>query len=92
MTTIAPKSFECPSQHLETLLTSEWYKCLSKIFSNIIVVTYDFYKQKSIMPILFPITTGSISSPMGLGSDSTPVEISIKNNKMYLADSMQFSL
>lgn len=85
-------SWNAPEQHLEMLLTSEWYRALSKIFSNIIIATNDFYKQKEILPLLFPITTGSVSSPMGLGSDSTPVEISIKGNKVYLADSMQFSL
>lgn len=29
---------------------------------------------------------------MGLGSDSSPVEVEIKNHKVFLADSMQFSL
>ncbi len=42
--------------------------------------------------MMFPITTGSISSPMGLGSDSVPVAVNIRGNKVYLADSMQFSL
>ena len=92
MSVVAPKSFEQPPKHLGALLTSEWYGALSKIFSNIIIATNDFYKQKEISPLLFPITTGSVSSPMGLGSDSTPVEIIIKGNKVYLADSMQFSL
>lgn len=39
-----------------------------------------------------PITTGSISSPMGLGSDSSPVQIEIDGKVTYLADSMQFIL
>lgn len=92
MSVVSPKSFEQPSQHLEVLLTSGWYRALSKVFSNIIIATNDFYKHKEILPLLFPITTGSVSSPMGLGSDSTPVDITIKGNKVYLADSMQFSL
>lgn len=39
-----------------------------------------------------PITTGSISSPMGLGSDSIPVKIQLGGRDTYLADSMQFAL
>ncbi|MDR0727098.1 MAG: hypothetical protein LBF37_03485, partial [Rickettsiales bacterium] len=54
--------------------------------------THDFYKSRNISPTLFPITTGSISSPMGMGSDSIPVSVEIKGNKIYLADSMQFCL
>src|SRR5262249_40632373 len=39
-----------------------------------------------------PITTHSISSPMGLGSDSSPVEVNLFGVPTYLADSMQFLL
>ena len=41
---------------------------------------------------LFPITTSSISSPLGLGSDSLPVEIDLFGVNTFLADSMQFLL
>ncbi|MBO7066749.1 MAG: asparaginase [Alphaproteobacteria bacterium] len=85
-------SWKNPEQHLEKLLTTPWYHALNKVFSNILSLTHDFYKTEKITPTIFPITTGSISSPFGLGSDSLPVKINIKNNEMYLADSMQFSL
>lgn len=39
-----------------------------------------------------PVTTTSISSPMGLGSDSEPVDAIINGHKVYLADSLQFLL
>ena len=39
-----------------------------------------------------PVTTGSISSPMGRGSDSLPVKINLEGVNTYLADSMQFLL
>lgn len=40
--------------------------------------------------ILLPVTTGAISSPMGLDSDSLPVHIDLFDEKTYLADSMHF--
>ena len=39
-----------------------------------------------------PVTTGSISSPMGRGSDSLTVRINLEGIDTYLADSMQFLL
>lgn len=80
------------NNHLEELFKNSWYQVLLNTFSSIILYTHDFYKEKKINPVLFPITTGSISSPMGEGSDSLPVKVNIKGQDMYLADSMQFSL
>lgn len=52
----------------------------------------NFYKTKNIHWLSAPVTTGSISSPMGLGSDSLPVKINLDGNDVYLSDSMQFLL
>ncbi|XP_062295321.1 uncharacterized protein LOC134000030 [Scomber scombrus] len=41
---------------------------------------------------LTPLTTDTISSPMGLGSDSEPVSVNLLGQDIYLADSMQFVL
>ncbi len=88
----APSSWENPENHLKTLLSNPWYTVLNKVFSQILTSTHDFYYKEGIEPTVFPITTGSVSSPMGLGSDSSPVAVEIKNHKVFLADSMQFSL
>lgn len=88
----APASWTKPAGHLKTLLSDPWYRVLNKVFSQILTSTHDFYNKEGIEPTVFPITTGSVSSPMGLGSDSSPVEVEIKNHKVFLADSMQFSL
>ncbi len=69
-----------------------WYLFLAELYNIIYESTTDFYKKNQIKTLLFPTTTSSVSSPMGLGSDSTPVEIIMNNNKTYLADSMQFLL
>jgi len=51
-----------------------------------------FYRSEGMLSVFAPVTTGSISSPMGLGSDSVPVQAEIAGRPVYLADSMQFSL
>jgi aspartyl/asparaginyl-tRNA synthetase len=89
-----PSSHLNPEQHVKTLLTHPWYEVVNKLFSEILRLTHDFYCSEDISPTIFPITTGSVSSPMGLGSDSLPVKATIKHTGLdvYLADSMQFSL
>jgi asparaginyl-tRNA synthetase len=87
-----PSSHLNPQQHLTELLGHDWYKIVYTIFSKTIKFTHEFFDEKGLDPTLFPITTGSISSPMGKGSDSVPVKTKIKGLPVYLADSMQFSL
>ncbi|MET4549542.1 amino acid--tRNA ligase-related protein [Lactococcus lactis] len=75
------------------VLTSNWYHCMFQCYSDIVFATFKFYSEKEeFAAATLPVTTGSISSPMGLGSDSLPVEIKLFNQKTYLADSMQFLL
>jgi asparaginyl-tRNA synthetase len=54
--------------------------------------TTDFWSRRGARTMHLPITTNSISSPLGLGSDSLPVEIDLFGERTYLADSMQFML
>lgn len=54
--------------------------------------TLDFWRSEGALNMHLPITTSSISSPMGLGSDSLPVKIDLFGVPTYLADSMQFML
>lgn len=88
----APNSWKNPHNHINILLTDPWYRVLCSIYKSIFEATHQFYQKENICPMMFPITTGSISSPMGLGSDSVPVSVTIRGKKVYLADSMQFSL
>tara|TARA_R110001592_G_scaffold30359_2_gene108869 strand:- start:138 stop:1142 length:1005 start_codon:yes stop_codon:yes gene_type:complete len=78
--------------HIARLLQDDWYGDLATILTTILEGTHEFFSSEGIRPLLFPITTGSVSSPMGYGSDSLPVQVNIKNNDVYLSDSMQFSL
>jgi aspartyl/asparaginyl-tRNA synthetase len=65
---------------------------MAKLHNAIYEATHVFFEKRSIKPYVFPITTGSVSSPMGLGSDSLPVRIALRKHEVFLADSMQFSL
>lgn len=87
-----PKSWKNLDTHYKEVLKSKWYKNLSCIQDEFTQATLSFYKKRGIRFFQFPVTTGSISSPMGLGSDSTPVKITIDGVETYLADSMQFFL
>lgn len=54
--------------------------------------TAAFWSARDVRSVHLPITTGSVSSPMGLGSDSLPVKVDMFGEPTYLADSMQFML
>ena len=51
-----------------------------------------FWTARNLLFMFLPMTTQSISSPMGLGSDSKPLAVEIGGARCYLADSMQFML
>ncbi|KAK1633999.1 putative asparaginase like 1 [Colletotrichum phormii] len=75
-------------------LKSEWYKSMFAIQSTFFHTSIDFFRgpQLDYRYLLVPLTTGSISSPMGLGSDSQPVSVKLHGEDTYLADSQQFLL
>ena len=74
------------------VLKHPWYKQLIKLQNLLTEETVAFYKTKGIITLHLPVTTGSISSPIGRGSDSTPVKVNLCGVDTYLADSMQFLL
>ncbi|HFX3783862.1 TPA: asparagine synthetase A [Enterococcus faecium] len=74
------------------VLKSDWYKKMFRCYSDITLETFKFFSKENFYAANLPITTGSISSPMGLGSDSLPVKINLQGQDTYLADSMQFLL
>ena len=87
-----PKSWKDLSTHYKIPLRNEWYRVLALLQDEFNFATVIFYRQRGIKSEQLPITTGSISSPMGLGSDSVPVHVQIAGIDTYLADSMQFFL
>lgn len=87
-----PNTWKNSETHYLEVLKNPWYKILIKLENLINVETMNFYEQRGIITLHLPVTTGSISSPMGRGSDSVPVKVNIDGVDTYLADSMQFLL
>lgn len=65
---------------------------INKIIGKTIESCYQYFKNIDYLPTITPITTNSVSSPMGKGSDSLPVQVNLFGQDTYLADSMQFNL
>ena len=80
-----------PDRFLQ-LIENPWSRLVIDLQDKVSVLTYQFWRQQGLKTLHLPITTHSISSPMGLGSDSLPVHVDLFGIKTYLADSMQFML
>lgn len=78
--------------HPNAALSHPWYRIVSELQDGVTQATVNFFTHRGLRNFHFPITTGAISSPMGLGSDSKPVPVKIGDVPTYLADSMQFFL
>ena len=87
-----PKAWMKPNEYLSELLFHPWYRHAHSLLADCSRFTHEFFTKREARFALVPMTTGSISSPMGKGSDSLPVEINIAGGRTFLADSMQFYL
>lgn len=74
------------------VVNDPWFRLLVEVQDLVSYETAAFWRDRHVKCLHLPITTGSISSPMGLGSDSLPVEVDLFGIRTYLADSMQFML
>lgn len=91
-TVSAPGFWRNPIDYKMERMTHPWFKHLVQLENTISCETMMFYRERGLLTMHLPITTGSISSPMGRGSDSSPVRIEMFGVDTYLADSMQFML
>ncbi len=89
---LAPRTWVNPHQHFHAVIENHWYRFVHELINDFVFSTVDFFRNQGFSPALMPVTCSSVSSPMGLGSDSLPVEINLFNKNTYLADSMQFHL
>nr|XP_061804999.1 uncharacterized protein LOC133596243 [Nerophis lumbriciformis] len=88
-----PQSWEDPKSHSILAITSQWYRNLFQIQNTLFHSTVEYFNNCCHYSYaLTPLTTDTISSPMGLGSDSEPVSVQLLGQDIYLADSMQFVL
>jgi asparaginyl-tRNA synthetase len=90
--TAPPQSWKDPANHFLKALGHPWYRTLLEVQDVISAATSQFWSARGVRSLLLPLTTTSVSSPMGLGSDSLPVEVNLGGDRVYLADSMQFLL
>jgi len=74
------------------VLEDPWFTLLVQLQDAVTVSTIRFWTARGLKTVHLPVTTGAVSSPMGLGSDSLPVRARILDVDTYLADSMQFML
>ncbi|MFD0563930.1 amino acid--tRNA ligase-related protein [Kitasatospora saccharophila] len=74
------------------ILDNPLYRTLVDLQDLVTTSTAAFWSARGVKSVHLPITTGSISSPMGLGSDSLPVAVDLFGERTFLADSMQFML
>ncbi|XP_077414486.1 uncharacterized protein LOC144044133 [Vanacampus margaritifer] len=87
------RSWEDPQSHSILAITSQWYCNLFQIQNTLFHSTVEYFCNScQYSYALTPLTTDTISSPMGLGSDSEPVSVHLLGQDIYLADSMQFVL
>ncbi|MGO8600883.1 amino acid--tRNA ligase-related protein [Rhizobium ruizarguesonis] len=87
-----PRTWRHPAQHLHAAMNAPWYGLVLDLQDAVTRATVNFFSTRGLRAAHLPITTSSISSPMGLGSDSLPVAIELHGERVYLADSMQFLL
>jgi asparaginyl-tRNA synthetase len=85
-------SYICRTPDYLERLGDPWYVLLAQLQSTINSETHRFWTAEGLTALNLPITSGTISSPMGKGSDSLPVRIDLMGASTYLADSMQFAL
>jgi asparaginyl-tRNA synthetase len=88
----APRTWLTPDSHFEVALVHPWYRMVLQMTDIMQRATVGFWAERGVRAAYLPVTTGSISSPMGLGSDSSPVRVDLEGVSTYLADSMQFLL
>ncbi|XP_054463323.1 uncharacterized protein si:ch211-256m1.8 [Anoplopoma fimbria] len=86
-------SWQDPQSHSTLAIKSQWYRNLFQIQNTLFHSTVEYFHSFcQYSYALTPLTTDTISSPMGLGSDSEPVSVNLLGQDIYLADSMQFVL
>jgi len=81
-----------PKNHIQNLTHDEYYRNLILLRNEISSACDDFFRSRQAPKVdLFMIARG-ISSPMGKGSDSEPVPITIGTQSVNLVDSAQFGM
>lgn len=81
-----------PALQFDLSLRDPWFRLVAGLQSSLLRYSSAYFCDRGINPVLTPITTRSVSSPMGHGSDSLPVQVDLFDEPVYLSDSAQFCL
>ena len=93
MSLLHPPRTESPAiSRFLRILDDPLYPTLVELQDLVNFETAVHWRARHVRAMHLPITTSSVSSPMGLGSDSLPVQVDLSGIPTYLADSMQFLL
>jgi asparaginyl-tRNA synthetase len=87
-----PKSWDDSALHLSQIILHPYYRSLAEVRHHLHHAIENFFRKAGLKALDLPLTTNSVSSPIGLGSDSKPVRVEILGCPTFLADSMQFLL
>ncbi|HBI17443.1 MAG: hypothetical protein UR60_C0002G0018 [Candidatus Moranbacteria bacterium GW2011_GWF2_34_56] len=80
-----------PNTHYEELTKSGYFYAIMLLRQNLkMIADYFFIEKSNAKTVDLFMITPSISSPMGLGSDSQAIPIKFGNLDAYLVDSSQF--
>ncbi|MFB8182171.1 amino acid--tRNA ligase-related protein [Streptomyces sp. NPDC055966] len=90
--TFAHPGWHADPERFLAILDSPLHRTVAELQNLMTVVSTRFWAERGVQAMHLPITTDSVSSPMGLGSDSLPVQVELFGRPTYLADSMQFML
>lgn len=89
---VPPRAWEHPDSHFLEALHSPWYRLFLDIIDGFSFATNSFWQSKGVRCAPLSLTAGSISCPIGLGSDAEPVKINLFGVPTFLSDSQQFPL
>lgn len=87
-----PRAWQDPHTHFIEVLGSSWYSTLLDIVDGFTFATASFWRKRGVRCAPLSLTAGSVSCPIGLGSDAEPVKMNLFGVPTFLSDSQQFPL
>lgn len=89
---VAPPGTWEAADHFLRAVESPWHRLLVNLADVLTRATVAHWAAHGVKALHLPLTTRTVTCPTGLGSDSSPVPVSIGGAQTFLADSMQFLL
>src|SRR5688572_25276107 len=81
-----------PSGHVGNLISKPYYRNLVLLRDIVERACDEYFGLKKSPKVDLYLVSKAVSSPMGLGSDSVPIEFHLDKDNYYLSDSSQFGM